>query len=108
MNRGELYRVYKGPKGDPKKSRVFCVVSRQVVIDSKFSTVICAPVYSNYSDLSTQVKVDIEEGLKHLSCITCDELISLPKNMLSNYVGKLDAEKVSELNKALCIALGML
>ena len=33
MNRGELYCVYKGSKRDPKRGRVFCIVSRQVLID---------------------------------------------------------------------------
>jgi len=46
MNRGELYRVYK-PGNDPKPYRTFVIVSRQVLIDSKFSTVICAPVFTD-------------------------------------------------------------
>lgn len=105
MKRGDLYRVYKGIKRDPKKYRVFVVVSRGVLIDSKFSTVICAPVYSNYSGISTQVAVGVMEGLKHDSCIYCDELISIPKSSLTNYVGTLSYEKIVELNKALRIAL---
>jgi hypothetical protein len=35
----------------PKRHRVFVVVSRQVVIDSRFSTVICAPVFSAHDGL---------------------------------------------------------
>ena len=37
--------------------------------------------------------------------IHCDELISLPKSMLTNYVGKLSPEKHHRLGKALKIAL---
>jgi mRNA interferase MazF len=105
MKRGDLYRVYKGSKIDPKKYRVFVVVSRQVLIDSKFSTVICAPVYSNYSGISTQIPVGIKEGLKHDSCIYCDELISIPKSSLTNYIGTLSYEKIEELNHTLKVAL---
>src|SRR2546421_9517658 len=47
---------------DPKKFRVFVVVSRPVLIDSRFSTVICAPVYSSQHGLSTQVLIGVEEG----------------------------------------------
>jgi mRNA interferase MazF len=90
---------------DPKKFRVFVIVSRQILIDSRFSTVICAPVYTVYEDLSTQVPVGIDEGLKHDSGIHCDELISLPKSMLTNYVGKLPPEKIRLLEIALKIAL---
>jgi mRNA interferase MazF len=84
---------------------VFVIVSRQVLIDSRLSTVICAPVYTSYDGLSTQVAVGINEGLKHDSGIHCDELISLPKSTLTNYAGKLSSEKIHLLGKALKIAL---
>jgi len=105
VKRGELYRVTHPSARDPKKSRVFCVVSRQIVIDSRFSTVVCAPIYTAYDGLSTQVPVGIEEGLKHDSSIHCDELVSLPKSVLTNYIGTLSPEKLQALNRALRIAL---
>jgi mRNA interferase MazF len=80
-------------------------VSRQVLIESKFSTVICAPVYSAYDGLSTQVPIGIEEGLKHESSIHCDELVSIPKRALMNYIGSLSEEKLIHLNRALSIAI---
>ncbi len=76
MKRGELYRVAHPSAQDPKKFRVFVVVSRQVLIDSRFSTVICAPIYTAYDGLATQVAVGPDEGLKHDSSIHCDELVS--------------------------------
>ena len=105
MKRGELYRVTHPSTRDPKKSRVFVVVSRQVLIDSRFSTIICAPVYSVHDGLSTQVLVGIDEGLKHDSSIHCDELVSIPKSALTDFVGKLSPQKIEALNRALCIAL---
>lgn len=107
MRRGDLYRIYKGTSHDPKKYRVFVVVSRQVLIDSRFSTVICAPIYSSYDGLSTQVKVGIEDGLKHESSIHCDELVSIPKSSLRNFVGSLSPEKIQQMNAALLTALGL-
>lgn len=90
---------------DPKKYRVFVIVSRQILISSRFSTVICAPVYTAYEGLSTQVLVGIDEGLKHDSAIHCDELVSLPKSMLTNYTGSLSFIKLQALESALKIAL---
>ena len=107
MKRGDLYRVRHPSSRDPKRSRVFVVVSRQVVIESKFSTVICAPVYSRYDALSTQVPVGTEEGLKHESAIHCDELVSLPKSVLTDYVADLRLAKIRELARALRIALSV-
>ncbi len=104
MTRGELYRV-RHPRGDPKRSRVFCIVSRSTLIDSSFSTVTCAPIYSARHGLSTQVPVGPEEGLKHESAIHCDELVSLPKSALTDYVGTLSEPRLRDLNRALAIAL---
>jgi mRNA interferase MazF len=107
VKRGELYRVHKPTKDDPKRSRVFVVVSRQGLIDSNLSTVICAPVYSSYHGLDSQVVVGIDEGLKHESSIHCDNLVSLQKSDLTNYVGWLSEAKTVELNRALGVALDL-
>ena len=107
MNRGELYRVYKASKTDPKRSRVFAVVSRQVLIESSYSTVICAPIYTAYDGLASQVLVGISEGLKHESSIHCDELVSISKSLLTDYVGKLTDKKLDDLDEALAVAVGI-
>ena len=96
--------MYK-PHGDPKSHRVFVVVSRQVLIESRFSTVICAPVFTTGEGLSTQVPVEQAEGLKHPSLIMCDNLVSLRKSDLTQYVGSLSRTKILELNTALKMAL---
>ena len=106
MTRGELYRVFK-PGGDPKQYRIVVVVSRQLLIDSRFSTVICAPVFTNGEGISTQVAVDLAEGMKHSSWIMCDNLLSLQKADLTNYVGSLSPAKLLELNGALKMALDL-
>ena len=107
MRRGELYRVQHPTSQDPKKQRAFVIVSRQVVIDSKLSTVICAPIYSSYDGLSTQVPVGVDEGLKHESALHCDELVSLPKTKLTNYIGALSSQKLQKLDRALRISLNL-
>jgi mRNA interferase MazF len=107
VKRGDLYRIYKPNSRDPKRFRVFVVVSRQVLIDSSFSSVICAPVYTNCGDLETQVEVGVDEGLKHDSCIYCDVLVSFSKSILTDFIGSLSPEKLEKLNKALKVALAI-
>ena len=106
MRRGELYRVFK-PGGAPKPYRTFAIVSRQALIDSRFSTVVCAPVYTHGEGLTTQVALDPDEGLKHPSWLMCDNLVSIRKSDLSNYVGSLSRSKLIELNRALKMALDL-
>lgn len=106
MKRGELYRVFK-PAADPKQFRTFVIVSRQVLVDSRFSTVVCAPVFTTGEGLSTQVAVGPEEGLKHASWIMCDNLVSLRKSDLTSYIGSLSRAKLAELDRGLRMALDL-
>jgi mRNA interferase MazF len=107
VKRGELYLVRKPGNRDPRKQRVFVIVSRQPLVESRFSTLICAPVYSRHDGLSTQVPVGIPEGLKKDSSIHCDELVSLPKSALTSYVGSLNSAAAGHLDRALAVALGL-
>jgi len=105
VRRGDLYRVQRPRGADPKRSRVFVVVSRQTLIDSRFSTVICAPVYSRRDGLASQVNVGTDEGLKHDSSIQCDALVSIPKAALTDFVGHLSAGRAAILRSALRVSL---
>jgi mRNA interferase MazF len=84
------------------------VASRQVLIDSNFSTVICAPVFTRGQGLSTQVAIGPEEGLKHPSWIMCDNLVSLRKSDLTHFLGSLSRSKMGELDRALKMALDLI
>lgn len=92
---------------DPKASRVFAVVSRQALVDSRFSTVVCAPVYTRRDGLATQVEVGADDGLRHDSSIHCDALVSLPKALLTDYVASLAPVRLRALDQALRIALAL-
>ncbi len=107
MRRGDLYRVRRPGGGDPKKSRVFVIVSREALVESRFSTVICAPVLSQRDGLATQVDVGPDDGLKHASSIHCDALVSLPKSVLTDYVSSLGPGSIRALDRALRIALAV-
>jgi mRNA interferase MazF len=107
VKRGELYLVRKPGSKDPRKQRVFVVASRQALIDSRFSSLICAPIYSQHDGLSTQVRVGLDQGLKKESSVHCDELVSLPKSMLTHYAGSLSGAALTEFDSALAMALGV-
>lgn len=106
MKRGQIYQA-QAPEGDTKRQRCFVIVSRQVLIDSSYATIVCAPIFTNGTGLSTQVPVGPEEGLKHHSWIACDNLRSMPKRDLTHFVGSLSELKLDRLNQALQIALAL-
>ena len=105
MKRGGIYRIKRPTRQEPKRFRVYVIVSRQALIETAYETVICAPIYTNRNGLPTEVYVGIEEGLKHESCIRCDDLISIEKFKLTNFVGSPSHQKIKELNQALKAAL---
>ena len=83
------------------------MVSRQAQIDSAFSTLVCAPVYTRRDGLATQVDIGVDEGLKHESSIHCDALVSLPKSLLNDYLARLKPAGVAALDQALRVALAL-
>jgi mRNA interferase MazF len=106
MHRGELYRVHR-PPGDPREHRVFVILSRQWLIETRFSTLICAPIFSNGQGLATQVSVGVNEGMKHESWVLCDGVTSVRRADLTQYVGSLSPAKLSEVDRAVAIALDL-
>lgn len=106
MRRGEIYRVYR-PADDPKQFRSFVIVSRQSLVESRFPSVICAPVLTHGHGFSTQVSLGIDQGLQHEGWILCDNLVSLRKEKLTHYIGSLPAVKIEELDRALRMALAL-
>ena len=107
MKRGDLFRVRRPGTADPKRSRVFVLVSRQALIDSRFSTVVCAPVYTRRDALATQVEIGVEDALKHESSIHFDALVSLSKSLLTEYVASLVPARLRALDQALRVALAL-
>src|ERR1700722_13606102 len=119
MRRGEIYRVHQPgspaadrlgndrPANDPKLYRSFVVVSRQVLIDSRFPTVVCAPILTRGHGFSTQVSVGVDDGLKQESWILCDNLVSLRKVQLTRFVGSLASAKIEEVDRALKMVLAL-
>lgn len=106
MKRGDLYRVFR-PGGDRKQYRTFVVVSRQTLIDSRFPSVVCAPVMSEGQGLATQVAIGIDEGMKRDCWIHCDDLRSMQKSSLTQWIGTLSPGKMRKLDYALTLALDL-
>lgn len=104
LERGQLYRVRR-QGSEPRQSRVYMVVSRDEFLSVPYSSAICAPVYSSASRSEAQLAVGVEEGLKHPSYARCDELMSIQRSMLTDYVGSLAGHRFPELGRALALAL---
>ena len=84
------------------------MVSRAFVAENDdVSTVICAPVYSQVLGLTTEVVLGPDDGLPRTSAVRCDFLTLMFKRRLTQFVGTLSAQKITGLNRALAVALGL-
>ncbi len=108
MRRGEIYRTAERAPERGDKPGFYVVVSRQfVAANDDIATVICAPIYRQVLGLATEVVVGPEHGLPRRSAIRCDFLALLFKRKLTGFVGLLPADKLSELDAALVVALDL-
>lgn len=108
MTRGEIYRTRERLAERGGKPGFYVVVSRTFLVENDdVSTVICAPVYSQLLGLTTEVVLGPDDGLPRTSSVRCDFLTLMFKNKLTHFVGTLSADKLSDLNRALAVALDL-
>lgn len=104
MERGEIYLTAPNPP-DPRRRRALIVVSRAELIASRYSSIVCVPLYTSFAGTPTEVALDESSGLKRLSYARCDELTSVPRTRLTEFVGRVPGHKIRELNRAMAVAL---
>jgi mRNA interferase MazF len=66
-----------------------------------------APITRTIRDIPTEVPVGPNEGLRHPSVASCDDLTTIPKQVLGDRVGALSPALRHELDAAICFALGI-
>ena len=100
--RNEIYWANLEP---PTGSRPVCVLTRTAVIPM-LHTVACAAITRTVRGIPAEVEVGRAEGLPHPGVINCDSIMAVPKAALDpDPLGKLDAVKRAELDRALRFAL---
>lgn len=108
MRRGEIYRTAAPTAERGHKPGFYVVVSRDFVARlDDLATVICAPVYGEVLGLSTELLLGPEEGLPKVSAVRCDFLTLMFKRKLTDFVSRLQDEKIAELDRALATALDL-
>ena len=106
MKRGEIYRTAEKVPERGNKPGFYVVVSRSFIADNDdISTVICAPVYSEFLGLRSEVVLSVDDGLPRESSIRCDFLALMFKRKLTHFVGTMTSAKLKELDHALRYAL---
>src|SRR4051812_20108115 len=102
MKRGEIFWVGARLPERGAKGSYYVVVSRDfIALNDDIETVICAPIYSRWLGLETEVPVSSGEGMERDSAIRCEMTTLLLKTHLRKAVGVLGPNKLRALDRAL-------
>jgi mRNA-degrading endonuclease toxin of MazEF toxin-antitoxin module len=103
---GEIYRTRQAVPERGHKPGFYVVVSRDFVAgNDDIATVICAPLYSEFLGLRTEVALSVDDGVPQECSIRCDFLMLMFKNRLTRFVAMLPDSRQRELKRALRNAL---
>jgi len=70
--------------------------------------VIIVPITKTIKGLPFMVRVPLGEGgLNYESCVDCAAIFTIPKDRLGDKIGQLPASRMNEVNRALCVSLGI-
>jgi mRNA interferase MazF len=100
--RGEVWLHRFAP---PDKRRPVVVISRQDVINL-ISTVLVAPVTSTVRGLPSEVPLDVADGMKGPCAVNLDHVHAVRKTDLSRCVATLDPSRMTEICRAMSVAIG--
>jgi mRNA interferase MazF len=103
--RNDLYWADLGP---PAGRRPLCVLTRDAAIEV-LTAVTCAPITRTIRGIRSEVELGTEQGLPERCVISCDNVITVPLDVLDPApVGRLDEVKRAELDAALRYALDII
>lgn len=89
----------------PDKRRPVVVLSRDEAV-AVLHTVMVAPITSTIRGIPSEVVVGPPEGLAHESAVNLDHVQTVEQARLSKCLGRLGAEKMRVLCRALAVATG--
>jgi len=95
-------------QGDYGKPRPALIVQSDLLTDLQ-SVVLC-PVTSDLRDAAFRVTVEPNptNGLRTLSQVVADKLLTLPRTKISELFGRLNDERMKAIDRALLLVVGLI
>jgi mRNA interferase MazF len=88
------------------KARPVLILTRELV-RPHLATITVAPITTTIRGLSTEVPVDVENGLQSPSVISCDNVTTIPASALRAHVGVLLDRQEPALSDAIRAAFDL-
>ena len=103
MRRGEIWWAELDP---PAGKRPVLLLSRNEAYSVR-SLVIVAPVTTRIRGIPSEVPLGPADGLPQDCVVNLDTITTIPKDCLRNLLAMLNANKLKEIEAAICFALGI-
>jgi mRNA interferase MazF len=101
MNRGEVWWYELPDLG----RRPGCIMTRQAAIPV-LNAVLVAPATRTIRGIATEVRLGPEDGMPSECALTLDNLLPIPKALLTERITRLGPAKLAQLRAALAVAAG--
>lgn len=101
MNRGEVWWFELPDVG----RRPGCIVTRQAAIPV-LTSVLAAPATRTIRGIPTELLLTVEDGMPQTCALSFDNLLTIPKALLTERICELPPERVSEICATLNVATG--
>lgn len=101
MNRGEVW-WYELPGSGRRPG---CILTRQAAIPV-LNAVLVAPATRTIRGIATQVRLGPEDGMPTECALSFDNLVTVPKTLLTERITRLRPARLAELCMALDVAAG--
>jgi mRNA interferase MazF len=88
------------------KARPVLVLTRELV-RPRLTTVTVAPITTTIRGLSTEVPVDVANGLSRPSVVSCDNVTTIPTEALRDQIGVLLDDQEPQLSEAIRAAFDL-
>lgn len=108
FKRGDVYLANLGNTEGSIQGGTRPVVIIQNNMGNRFSpTLIIAPVTSRMTKKNIPTHVKIKNKLAKESIVLLEQIRTINKSELKNYITTLDENNIKDINRAICVSLGM-
>lgn len=84
--------------------RPYLVLTRDAAIPV-LTSLVCAPVTTRVRSIPSELSLDRADGMPRACAATFDNLLPVPKRLLTGRITRLGSERMAELCEALGVAL---
>lgn len=109
IKRGDIFFADLNPVVGSEQGGVRPVLVVQNNVGNRYSpTLVVVPISTaKKHDLPTHIKIQCSKALYKNSIVLAEQIRTIDKNRLCRYIGSIDREMMSKINKAMRISIGV-